>query len=162
MLSSRLARLAFVLVALALAMAAAACDDDDNGGDPTPTVSAPATAANTTVAATQTPQPELPTASPSAPPAARVELFASPLQLVCDGGTGSIVTARVYDANGLAVEDGTPVRFGVVTLGTANPINTATRDGVAESTIVALGSGQGVNVTVTSGEAEASIRIDCL
>jgi hypothetical protein len=105
---------------------------------------------------------EIPTTSPSAPPAARVELFASPLQLVCDGGTGSIVTARVYDANGLAVVDGTPVRFGVVTLGTANPINTATRGGVAESTIVALGSGQGVNVTVTSGEAEASIRIDCL
>lgn len=161
MLSSRLARLTLIVGALALAIAVAACDDD-NGSDPTPAVSAPTTVANTAVAATQTPQPGLPTASPSAPPAARVELFASPLQLVCDGGTGSIVTARIYDANGLAVEDGTPVRFGVVTLGTANPINTATRGGVAESTIVALGSGQGINVTVTSGEAEASIRIDCL
>ena len=162
MLSSRLARLALVSGVLALAVGVGACDDDDNSTEETPTVSAPTTAPSTAVAATQAPQPELPTASPSAPPAARVELFASPMQLVCDGGTGSIVTARVYDADGLAVEDGTPVRFGVVTLGTANPINTATRGGVAESTIVALGSGQGVNVTVTAGEAEASIRIDCL
>ena len=149
---------AMLLVGASMAALAAACDDDDGDETPTPT---PA------VALTQAPEPTLtplPTTAPgiTPEPPARIQLFASPQQLYCDGGTPSIVTARVFDANDVPVEDGTEVRFEVVTLATANPINAVTRRGTAESTIVALGSGEGVVVTVSSGEAAASIRIDCL
>jgi hypothetical protein len=150
--------LAMFVAATLTAGFAAACDDDDGDETPTPT---PA------VALTQAPEPTLtplPTTAPgiTPEPPARIQLFASPQQLYCDGGTPSMVTARVFDANDVPVEDGTEVRFEVVTLATANPINALTRRGSAESTIVALGSGEGVVVTVSSGEAAASIRIDCL
>jgi len=155
----RTLRAALLLGSAMIALPAFACDDD-GGGEPssTPTVAA---------VQTQPPQPTLtplPTTEPGVTPqpADRIQLFASPQQLYCDGGTPSIVTARVFDANGVAVADDTPVTFEVVTLATANPINAKTQNGTAESTIVGLASGQGIVVTVSSGEAAASIRIDCL
>lgn len=146
---------------------AAACGGGGGGGktptppaaaQPSPTVTR-TTPSSAGTALSTTPVPGSTAATSSA---ARIELFASPQQLRCDGGTPSSVTARVFDEAGRQVDDGTPVRFSVVTLGTANPIDTKTRNGIAETAVVAFASGQGVVVNVTSGGAAAAIRIDCL
>ncbi len=53
-------------------------------------------------------------------------------------------------------------RFTVVALGTANPINTTTTDGVATSVITPLSNASaGVTVIVTAGDVQNSIRVDC-
>lgn len=101
-----------------------------------------------------------PTPAPGSP--ADVVLAASPAAMVCDGVTSSTVTATITDAFGNNVADGTPVNFSVVALGTTNPINTVTVDGVASSTVTPLAAASGVTVIVTSGDAQASIRVDCI
>jgi hypothetical protein len=140
------------------AVIATACDDGDDS-EPTAVPSA-------TIAATQetpvTPTPAAtvdPAVTPG--PAATIELTADPQQLICDGNTASVVTALVFDEKGVPVADGTEVNFSVVTLGTADPIDTTTTGGKASTTVVALAEQAGVPVNVTSGEAEASIRVDC-
>lgn len=148
-----------ILAAIAAPVLFAACDDGD---DPTPTNTPTAASAGLTPL-----PPTLPpgTASPSVTPApgapATIELTADPQALVCDGVQPSRVTARVLDVGGAPVADGTDVRFSVVTLGTADPIDTTTVDGGAETSVVALGSGVGVVVNVTAGAVEQGIRIDC-
>ncbi len=115
----------------------------------------------------QTPLPTLPpgTAEPSLTPEpgepATIELTAEPQALICDGVEASNVTARVLDGSGAPVADGTTVRFSVVALGTADPIEAATAGGIAETSVVALGSQVGVVVNVTAGEVQQGIRIDC-
>ena len=78
------------------------------------------------------------------------------------------MTAKVTDSDGNNVADGVPVNFSVVALGTANPINTETKDGVATSVITPLSnSSAGVTVIVTAGDSgiatpvQTSIRVDC-
>jgi hypothetical protein len=91
-----------------------------------------------------------------------VALTASPAAIDCDGVNTSTVSATVTDSDGNNVADGTTVNFSVVALGTANPINSDTTDGVATSTITPLsGAVAGVTVIVTAGDAQASIRVDC-
>jgi adhesin/invasin len=95
-------------------------------------------------------------------PAANITLAASPSAIACDGTQTSTVTATVTDSDGNPVANGTTVTFSVVALGTANPINVATADGTASSTITPLsGSTAGVTVIVSSGAASSSIRVDC-
>ena len=142
----------------------AGCDGGDDGSlSPTPALSATAAVtASTTVLATTLAATPSSTADEATPgPAATIELAADPQQLTCDGEQASVVTANVFDAGNRPVADGTGVRFSVVALGTADPINTVTTDGVAETSVVALASQAGVVVNVTSGEASGSIRIDC-
>jgi hypothetical protein len=99
------------------------------------------------------------------PPAA-VALTVSPAIIACDGTASSTVTATVTDEEGNNVANGTNVNFSVVALGTTNPINAGTIDGVATSQVTPLsGTIAGVTVIVTAGEgsetAQASIRVDC-
>ena len=95
-------------------------------------------------------------------PAANVTLTASPAQIACDGSQTSTVSATVTDSEGNNVANGTSVTFSVVALGTANPINATTTDGVATSTITPLsGATAGVTVVVSAGDASSSIRVDC-
>ena len=161
MLTPRITRLAAVaLVCLSLAALAAACDDGDGDEEPSPIPSPTLSATRSTPTAVPTQGATVdPNATPGPPIA--IELSAEPQQLVCDGVEESTVTALVVDALNVPVADGTNVHFEVATLGTADPINTTTVDGIAETTVVAVGSGQGVVVNVTSGEAASSIRIDC-
>ena len=94
---------------------------------------------------------------------ASVALTASPAAIPCDGSATSTVSATVTDADGNNVADGTSVNFSVVALGTANPVNADTAAGVATSVITPLsGATAGVTVVVSAGDAQASIRIDCL
>jgi hypothetical protein len=87
-------------------------------------------------------------------------LTASASQIKCDGTETSTVTAKVTDADGNNVADGTPVTFSVVALGTANPINTTTKDGVATSVITPLSnSSAGVTVIVTAGDADVAGQV---
>ncbi|MEX2246796.1 MAG: hypothetical protein WEC75_08920 [Dehalococcoidia bacterium] len=96
-------------------------------------------------------------------PAASVALTASPAAIACDGTGTSTVTATVTDSDGNNVADGSGVNFSVVALGTSNPINVDTADGTASSVITPLsGATAGVTVVVSAGDAQASIRIDCL
>jgi hypothetical protein len=93
---------------------------------------------------------------------ANVALTASPAIIDCNGVATSTVSATVTDADGNNVTNGTNVNFSVVALGTANPINATTTDGVASSTITPLSNAvAGVTVIVTAGDAQASIRVDC-
>jgi hypothetical protein len=155
---------ALIIVATMLAVA---CDDKD-GADETPTAAVTPPASPRTVAPTAPPGSSTPQRTPGPP--ATIELTAEPQQLVCDGNAASKVTARVFDAQGHPVADGAIITFGVVTLGTAEPINAPILGGMAETSVVALATGlaagQGVPVVVsTSGDAgvvSASIRIDCL
>jgi hypothetical protein len=78
------------------------------------------------------------------------------------------VTAKVTDSAGNNVADGVPVSFSVVALGTANPINTVTKDGMASSVITPLSnSSAGTTVIVTAGDSalatvvQTSVRVDC-
>ncbi len=92
-----------------------------------------------------------------------VTLTASPAAIDCNGVNSATVTATVTDADGNNVVDGTAVRFDVVALGTASPIDATTTDGQASSTITPLsGNAAGVTVVVSAGDAEASIRVDCI
>ncbi len=95
-------------------------------------------------------------------------LTAEASTIKCDGSEKSTVTAKVTDSNGDNVADGVPVNFSVVALGTANPINTETKDGVATSVITPLSnSSAGVTVIVTAGDSgiksvvQTSVRVDC-
>ncbi|HLB23281.1 MAG TPA: hypothetical protein VJP07_04250 [Dehalococcoidia bacterium] len=149
-----------VAVAMVLSLAAFACDDGDDTAAPTATPTAvavgltplPPTLPPGTALPSETPEPGLP---------ATIELAAEPQALLCDGTNASKVTARVLDVNGEPVADGTEVRFNVVALATADPIDTTTTSGIAESSVVALGSQVGVVVNVTAGEIQQGIRIDC-
>jgi hypothetical protein len=147
-----------LLILAALLVLGAACDDDE-GDDSTVTPSADASA---TSAPTQRPSATA-TVNPSTTPgpAATLELRADPQELACDGEQASAVTARVLDAAGYPVEDGTRVTFNVQVLGSADPINAETLNGEATTSVVALAEGAGVVVNVTSGDAAASIRVDC-
>lgn len=142
-----------------------ACGDDDGGNSTTPAPAQSATAviteSKTALQTTLAPSPTVSADDATPGPAASIELTADPQQLACDGQQASVVTASVFDAGNRPVDDGTDVRFSVVALGTADPINTVTQDGAAETSVVALASQAGVVVNVTSGEASASIRIDC-
>jgi hypothetical protein len=94
---------------------------------------------------------------------ANVSLSASPAAIDCNGVNSATVTATVTDADGNNVVDGTEVRFDVVALGTASPIRATTKDGQASSTITPLsGNAAGVTVVVSAGDAEASVRVDCI
>jgi hypothetical protein len=95
-------------------------------------------------------------------------LTAEPSTIKCDGTEVSTVTAKVTDPAGSNVADGVPVNFSVVALGTANPINTVTKDGKATSVITPLSNlGAGVTVIVSAGDSDiasivqTSIRVDC-
>lgn len=93
-----------------------------------------------------------------------VALTASPAVIACDGTQTATVTAVVTDSDGNNVADGVDVRFSVVALGTANPINTTTTDGTSTSVITPLANasaGVTVSVSAGNGDAEASIRVDC-
>jgi hypothetical protein len=93
---------------------------------------------------------------------AAIVLTAAPPSIVCNGTNSSTVTATVTDDEGNTVAGGTNVNFSVVALGTANPINFGTVEGVASSQITPLaGTIAGVTVVVTAGDAEASILINC-
>ncbi len=95
-------------------------------------------------------------------------LTADASAIKCDGSATSTVTAKVTDSAGNNVADGVPVNFSVVALGTANPINTVTKDGKASSVITPLSnSSAGVTVIVTAGDAsiapvvQTPVRVDC-
>lgn len=101
-------------------------------------------------------------AKPPGEPAA-IALTADPASILCDGTNSSTVTAKVTDAAGNNVVDGTPVTFSVIALGTANPIITSTSDGTVSSTVTPVfGATAGITVKVTSGRVASSIRIDCV
>ena len=95
-------------------------------------------------------------------------LTAEASAIKCDGTEKSTVTAKVTDSAGNNVADGVPVNFSVVALGTANPINTVTKDGIATSVITPLSnSSAGTTVIVTAGDSgiasvvQTSVRVDC-
>jgi len=137
-----------------------------------PPASAPPPPATAVAPATLTPLPTVtmttipPTATltPDLPgPPAYIALSASPSAIPCDGASNSTVTAVITDLDGELVVDGTPVSFAVVALGTANPSTSTTDDGSASTVVTPLsGSVAGVTLVVTSGDAEASMRIDCV
>lgn len=146
-----------VAAAVCVSVLLIGCGDDD--GDVVATVTALPTAGTIGAAPTAAPSP-VGTGVTAGPPD-RVELSAEPPVLVCDGVQESIVTARVFDENDVPVSDGINVRFNVVAVGTANPIDTETVGGVATTTVVGLGSGVGIVVNVAVGEVETAIRVDC-
>lgn len=158
MLVCRAGRYAVLVFGAALLFAGIACNGGNGRADATPSG----------VASTATATPDLtprtaPSISPqrTASPAATVELSADPQSLVCDGKRASTVTARLLDEAGQPVEDGTPVHFSVQALGSADPINTETTRGAAQTGVIALSGQAGVVVNVTSGNLAAAIRIDC-
>jgi hypothetical protein len=149
----------WVIAILALASLATACDDGDQDEAPSAAAS-PTRAVATEPPTAPSPQPTVDSAMTPGP-AFDVELLADPQELLCDGVQASTVTAYVTDAGGQPVVDGTTVNFSVQVAGTADPINTNTSNGEAETTVVPLGEDIGVVVNVTAGEAASSIRIDC-
>lgn len=154
-------RNAVLVFVAAMLFAAVACRGGRGHAVATPSSAAsPVTASPTPVAAatvTTTVDPRV-----TARPTATLELSADPQALVCDGQQASKVTARVLDAAGQPVADGTAVHFDVQVFGSADPINTETVRGLATTAVIALGAQVGVVVNVTSGGLAASIRIDCL
>lgn len=151
-------RLPLMLAAVCTVAVAVACDDGDDGEEATATSALP-TVGTIEAAPTAAPSPVGTGVVPGPPD--RVELVADPQSLVCDGEQASTVTASVFDEDGVPVADGINVRFSVVALGTADPIDTATVGGVAMTSVVALASQAGVVVNVAVGEVETAIRIDC-
>lgn len=151
-----------LLCPLVAVLVATACDDDD-GGDPTPTPPAIATTPAPATSPTASASTSTPPPSDGTPgPAETITITATPQELVCDGVQPSVITARVVDSEGRAVDDGTRVNFSVVTLGSVDPVNADTVDGEATTTLTALAQGVGVVINVTAGNAAASARVDCL
>jgi hypothetical protein len=98
--------------------------------------------------------------SGSAPDA--IALAASPASIVFDGSATATVTAKVTDATGNNVADGTPVTFNVVeATGSANPVRVGTVFGLASSTITpSVATAESLTVEVSSGAASCTIRVD--
>lgn len=134
-----------------IAQFAVLCADEDTGEvDVTATITIGTTEEESTVTITVVGEPDA------------IALTASPATIACDGTQTSTVSATVTDSEGNNVADGVNVNFAVVALGTANPINVATVDGAASSTITPLSNASaGVTVIVTAGDAQSSIRVDC-
>jgi adhesin/invasin len=153
----RLGLFAMALVSGAVALVACDDDADEGAGTSTPAVTAAATA-QPRPATTVPPQSPVP-GTPG--PAATLALTADPQRLACDGTQTSTITALVSDDAGRPVDDGTPVNFSVVTLGTIDPINATTTDGVATAILTPRAEGGGVVVNVTAGEAAEGLRVDC-
>lgn len=83
---------------------------------------------------------------------ANVTLTAAPQPLDCNGLNAATVSAAVTDSAGTKAADGTKVNFDLQVLGTANPINAKTVDGVATTAVIPLsGVGRGVPVIATTG-----------
>lgn len=87
-----------------------------------------------------------------APVASTISVFASATS-VAPGGAVEI-TALVIEEAGTVVHDGTVVRF-AATLGTVNPVEAETRDGVATTTFTAGSTAGTAQVAATSGGAAA-------
>jgi hypothetical protein len=80
----------------------------------------------------------------------KIELSANPASLVCDGTSGSTVSATLTDADGKPVVNGNHVEFSVKALGVASPIDGVSAAGVATSVITPLaGLTNGVVVHAT-------------
>ena len=160
----RAGRYGVLVFGAALLFAGIACSGGSGKQDVTPSGVASASTATETETATPAITPRAaPSVNPkrTAEPAATVELSADPQSLICDGKRASTVTARLLDEAGQPVEDGTPVHFSVQALGSADPINTETTRGAAQTGVIALSGQAGVVVNVTSGNVAAAIRIDC-
>lgn len=91
---------------------------------------------------------------------ASIQLTPSPLTIDCDGVQSSLLTVRLTDARGKAVEDGTEVHFVSYDAG-VEIVRGETRRGEASARIIPNQAGGWVQVTVGAGELEASIVIRC-
>ena len=85
-----------------------------------------------------------------APIASTISIFSTATSLA-PGGTAEI-SAIVIEEAGTPVHDGTVVRFSA-TLGTVNPVEAETRDGVAVTTFTAGSTAGTAHVAATSGGA---------
>ena len=83
-------------------------------------------------------------------PPTEMVLSASPSGLVCDGTATSAVSATLKDAEGNLAVNGNTVSFSVRALGTVSPIEAASADGVATTTVTPLTDvARGVTVNAT-------------
>ena len=85
-----------------------------------------------------------------APIASTISVFSTATSLA-PGGSAEI-SAIVIEEAGTPVHDGTVVRFSA-TLGTVNPVEAETRDGVAVTTFTAGGTAGTAQIAATSGGA---------
>ncbi len=85
-----------------------------------------------------------------APIASTISIFSTATSLA-PGGTAEI-SAIVIEEAGTPVHDGTVVRFSA-TLGTVNPVEAETRDGVAVTTFTAGSTAGTAQIAATSGGA---------
>lgn len=85
-----------------------------------------------------------------APVGSTISIFSTATSLA-PGGTAEI-SALVIEEAGTPVHDGTVVRFSA-TLGTVNPVETETRDGVAVTTFTAGSTAGTAQIAATSGGA---------
>lgn len=85
-----------------------------------------------------------------APIASTISIFSTATSLP-PGGTAEI-SAIVIEEAGTPVHDGTVVRFSA-TLGTVNPVEAETRDGVAVTTFTAGSTAGTAQIAATSGGA---------
>jgi len=83
-------------------------------------------------------------------PPTSMTLSATPASLVCDGTATSAVSATLKDAEGNLAVNGNTVRFDVRALGTIAPIEAASADGAATTTLTPLTDiARGVAVSAT-------------
>jgi hypothetical protein len=95
---------------------------------------------------------------------ADIQLNATPAASIdCDGVDAATIIATVTDSNGNAVADGTLVNFAVTSVGTVDPVNAVTANGVALTTFRGFSATSvGVPVLATAGNAQDSILMQCI
>jgi adhesin/invasin len=96
---------------------------------------------------------------------AQISLTASPLTILADGMSSSVITALLTDKNGMAVLMGTPVTFST-NLGkfsnnqTSIIAYTSSENGTAQATLFAGTAPGSARVTATSGSVSSNIYIE--
>ncbi len=103
-----------------------------------------------------------PPPSPPSVDATGIDIRANPLTIECNGSDRSVVTVRLFDANGDPVPDGTWVYFSPYN-GYADPWSAQTTNGYAKTQVSFYGDifPYGPNLIVESGLLQAGIRIRC-
>ncbi len=87
-----------------------------------------------------------------------IQLSAGKTQLIANGSASTIITARVWDLNGNAVADNTPVTFGT-TAGTLSE-ETTTTNGVATAILTSSTTAGTVTVTGTCGNLNDTVNVE--
>src|SRR5207248_4888546 len=90
---------------------------------------------------------------------AQIDVSADRTRFRADGQSQAQVTARIYDAEGNTVDDGTPVNWDLSGVGTLVSADEETSGGTATAIVQAGDLDDSITLTATAGDAQADLAL---